>query len=74
MASEPIPFVGYVELEEESLQAMLRHQLSIQQHEIDRLNVELMQQRLFIDELKQTVNDKVNREKDVAVWLIERGT
>ena len=72
MASEPIPFVGYIELEEESLTETLRHQLRIQQHEIDRLNVELMRQHGMIDELKSIINSKVEREKDVAVWYLER--
>jgi|688.fasta_scaffold1648174_3 hypothetical protein len=72
MASEPIPFVGYIELEEESLTETLRHQLRIQQHEIDRLNAELMRQHGMIDELKNVINSKIEREKDVAVWYLER--
>jgi predicted RNase H-like nuclease (RuvC/YqgF family) len=72
MASEPIPFVGYIELEEESLTETLRHQLRIQQHEIDRLNAELMRQNGMIDELKNVINSKIEREKDVAVWYLER--
>lgn len=52
---------------------MLRHQLHIQQHEIDRLNAEIMRQHGMIDELKSIINSKVEREKDVAVWYLERG-
>ena len=51
---------------------MLRHQLHIQQHEIDRLNAEIMRQHEMIDELKSIINSKVEREKDVAVWYLER--
>lgn len=51
---------------------MLRHQLHIQQHEIDRLNAEIMRQHGMIDELKSIINSKVEREKDVAVWYLER--
>ena len=51
---------------------MLRHQLHIQQHEIDRLNAEIMRQQGMIDELKSIINSKVEREKDVAVWYLER--
>ena len=73
MASEPIPFVGYVELEEESLVDTLRHQICVQQHEIDRLNAEIMRQQEMIAELKSIITSKVEREKDVAVWFLERG-
>jgi hypothetical protein len=37
---EPVPFFGWVD--KEDTEQMLRDQLHAQQHEIDRLNVELM--------------------------------
>jgi hypothetical protein len=72
MASEPIPFVGYVDLEEESLIETLKHKLRIQQHEIDRLNDLMLQHQETITELKSLVTSRVEREGDVAVWYLER--
>ncbi len=60
------------QLEEESLIDTLRHQLRVQQHEIARLNDELLQQQEIISELKRIVTSRIEREKDVAVWYLER--
>lgn len=60
------------QLEEESLTDTLRHQIRIQQHEIARLNDELLQQQEIISELKRIVTSRIEREKDVAVWYLER--
>lgn len=60
------------QLEEESLTDTLRHQIRVQQHEIARLNDELIQQQEIISELKRIVTSRIEREKDVAVWYLER--
>jgi ribosomal protein S13 len=60
------------QLEEESLTDTLRHQIRVQQHEIARLNDELLQQQEIISELKRIVTSRIEREKDVAVWYLER--
>lgn len=60
------------QLEEESLTDTLRHQIRVQQHEIARLNDELIQQQEIIAELKRIVTSRIEREKDVAVWYLER--
>jgi hypothetical protein len=72
MASEPIPFVGYLELEEESLVETLRHQLRVQQHEIDRLNGLLLQRDNEVHQMQKLLRSRVEREGDVAVWYFER--
>jgi hemolysin-activating ACP:hemolysin acyltransferase len=41
----PIPFAGWVSVDKEDREQMLRDQLRIQQQEIDRLNAELMAAR-----------------------------
>ena len=60
------------QLEEESLTETLRHQIRVQQHEIARLNDEILQQQEIISELKRIVTSRIEREKDVAVWYLER--
>ena len=60
------------QLEEESLIDTLRHQLRVQQHEIDRLNGLLLQQQENLSQMQKLLTSKVEREGDVAVWYLER--
>ena len=41
----PIPFAGWVNVNKENREQMLRDQIHVQQREIDRLNAELMEAR-----------------------------
>lgn len=60
------------QLEEESLIDTLRHQLRVQQHEIDRLNGILLQRDNEVRQMQKLLTSKVEREGDVAVWYLER--
>ena len=64
----PIPFLGWISIDEEETIQMLRDQLKIQQREIDRLNGELFKLQILAN--KRYVYDPDGSGNDV--WVIEK--
>jgi hypothetical protein len=64
----PIPFLGWVSIDEEETIQMLRDQLKIQQREIDRLNAEMFKLQILAN--KRYVYDPDGNGDDV--WVIEK--
>lgn len=72
--TEPIPFYGWVMIDEESIENMLREQIQIQQREINRLNelaTKLQRELLVLGMLtaKRYVYDPDGGDD---VWVIEK--
>ena len=63
----PIPFVGWINVDEEDTVEMLREQLQIQQREIERLNKELFAAQVLA--LKRYTYDP---DEGDDVWFIEK--
>jgi hypothetical protein len=64
----PIPFLGWVSIDEEETMETLRNQLKIQQREIDRLNAEMFKLQILAN--KRYVYDPDGHDNDV--WVIEK--
>jgi hypothetical protein len=64
----PIPFFGWVSIDEEETMETLRNQLKIQQREIDRLNGEIFKLQILAS--KRYVYDPDGHGNDV--WVIEK--
>jgi len=64
----PIPFLGWVSIDEEETIQVLRDQLRIQQLEIDRLNAEMFKLQILAS--KRYVYDPDGYDNDV--WVIEK--
>jgi hypothetical protein len=64
----PVPFVGWVSIDDEETIQMLRNQLRIQQLEIDRLNKELFKLQILAS--KRYLYDPDGHGNDV--WVIEK--
>jgi hypothetical protein len=64
----PIPFLGWISIDEEETIQMLRDQLKIQQREIDRLNGEMFKLQILAN--KRYVYDPDGSGNDV--WVIEK--
>jgi hypothetical protein len=62
----PIPFLGWISIDEEETIQMLRDQLKIQQREIDRLNAEMFKLQILAN--KRYVYDPDGGD----VWVIEK--
>ena len=62
----PIPFLGWISVDEEETIQMLRNQLKIQQREIDRLNAEMFKLQILAN--KRYVYDPDGGD----VWVIEK--
>jgi hypothetical protein len=62
----PIPFLGWISVDEEETIQMLRDQLKIQQREIDRLNAEMFKLQILAN--KRYVYDPDGGD----VWVIEK--
>jgi hypothetical protein len=62
----PIPFLGWISVDEEETIQMLRDQLKIQQREIDRLNAEIFKLQILAN--KRYVYDPDGGD----VWVIEK--
>ena len=63
----PVPFVGWVSIDDEETIQMLRDQLRIQQLEIDRLNKEVFKLQILAN--KRYLYDP---DDGGDVWLIEK--
>jgi phage pi2 protein 07 len=63
----PVPFVGWVSIDDEETIQMLRDQLRIQQLEIDRLNKEMFKLQILAN--KRYLYDP---DDGGDVWLIEK--
>ena len=63
----PVPFVGWVSIDDEETIKMLRDQLRIQQLEIDRLNKEVFKLQILAN--KRYLYDP---DDGGDVWLIEK--
>jgi hypothetical protein len=63
----PVPFVGWVSIDDEETIQMLRDQLRIQQLEIDRLNKEMFKLQILAS--KRYLYDP---DDGGDVWLIEK--
>jgi hypothetical protein len=64
----PIPFLGWISIDEEETMETLRNQLKIQQREIDRLNAEMFKLQILAS--KRYVYDPDGHDNDV--WVIEK--
>jgi hypothetical protein len=64
----PVPFVGWVSIDDEETIQMLRDQLRIQQLEIDRLNKEVFKLQILAS--KRYLYDPDGSGNDV--WVIEK--
>ena len=64
----PVPFVGWVSIDDEETIQMLRDQLRIQQLEIDRLNKEVFKLQILAS--KRYLYDPDGHGNDV--WVIEK--
>jgi hypothetical protein len=64
----PIPFLGWISIDEEETMETLRNQLRIQQREIDRLNAEMFKLQILAN--KRYVYDPDGHGNDV--WVIEK--
>ena len=64
----PIPFLGWVSIDEEETMETLRNQLKMQQREIDRLNAEMFKLQVLAN--KRYVYDPDGHGNDV--WVIEK--
>jgi hypothetical protein len=64
----PVPFVGWVSIDDEETIQMLRDQLRIQQLEIDRLNKEIFKMQILAN--KRYLYDPDGGGNDV--WVIEK--
>jgi len=53
----PIPFFGWVNIDEEDTEQMLREQIRSQQAEIDRLNKMVFELQLQVGKQKRKVED-----------------
>jgi hemolysin-activating ACP:hemolysin acyltransferase len=64
----PIPFVGWITIDEEETMETLREQLKMQQREIDRLNKEMFKMQILAS--KRYLYDPDGSGNDV--WVIEK--
>ena len=59
----PIPFFGWVSIDEEDTEQMLREQIQSQQTEIDRLNKKIVELQLMTHKQKRKVEDGTSNVK-----------
>lgn len=63
MTQIPIPFFGWLTIDEENNEQMLREQIHSQQTEIDRLNKKIVELQLMTHKQKRKVEDGTSNVK-----------
>ena len=63
MTQIPIPFFGWLTIDEENNEQMLREQIHSQQTEIDRLNKKIVELQLMTPKQKRKVKDGTSNVK-----------